>query len=452
MKDKIKGNKMKNYILITFLLLFTIGCTQKTNTGINTNDTEKVAIVNNDFLTENALHDAVRANDLKLTQFLIKQGAQINKKDKYGFSPLHLAVRLHNYDITKYLIFQGADVNTKDVYEDTPLLDSTRNDDTNISRVLICNGAERNVSDRHQMSTLNNSSKNNNKFISMLLRTDNIQEHCEGLTFIQPRKTGISINEINNTTNSKPRVCGTIINDDIIKIDLNLKDENKENYGLYNAKIDYNNNTWCADVTDPLPNGRYDVFATGYKKSNDKFNDAKQLKVYVIPGLYDALMMEFKNDFEPWGAQLDKDTLTFRFTKPSVLFYVGEKDLKDDYKQIIADFFPRYIKIISKYQEDIKNIIIEGHSSSEYSLGDNIAEKFELNRILSENRAKEVLKYSTNLQDELISEQIVWIVTVFKAEGLSSSQLIYDINGIEDKEKSRRVDYRIQTKNLEGGN
>ena len=469
---------MRNYIkrISAVVILITItGCSwtpnfmsdKKTTTVKNNQNnlnSNKATLVSNDFLTESALHDAVRSNDLELVKFLIKQGINKNTQDKYGYTPLHLAVRLHNYPITKYLIQQGANVNTHDVYDDTPLLDSTRNDDTDISKELICNGANRNVSDRHDMSTLHNSSKNKNQLITNLLRADNVNDLCGKKIIVQKVKSKIEkpivqkeniIQEVNlglkldvaSTINdNKPQICGNITQGDITTVRVLLKNEVQETFGEYNAKIN-DDKSWCADVEDELANGNYDVIANGFDNDNNEATDTAQTKIYVIEGLYNALMKEFKDDFEPWNAALDKDTLTFRFEKPEYLFAKGSDTLRAKYRSILSDFFPRYTKVLLNYKNEIQNVRIEGHTSSEYSAGKTTDEKYKLNQILSDKRANTVLRYSKSLDHRIVNNNITWINNIFRAKGFSSSQLIYNQDGTENQEKSRRVEFNIITNN-----
>jgi len=62
---------------------------------------------------------------------------------------------------------------------------------------------------------------------------------------------------------------------------------------------------------------------------------------------------------------------------------------------------------------------------------------------LSQNRTRAVLEYV--LSDTDISQnKRDWVKTTTTANGLSSSKLIYE-NGIENKERSRRVEFRVRT-------
>ena len=105
-------------------------------------------------------------------------------------------------------------------------------------------------------------------------------------------------------------------------------------------------------------------------------------------------MAEFGSDFDPWNAELDKDGLVFRFKKPEVLFTHGSSDLRDGFKKILDNFIPRYMKIIDKYKDQIKDVIIEGHTSSVYASAKNDVERYTKNKILSEKRAKHVYEYT----------------------------------------------------------
>lgn len=384
MKDKL--------LFLIFILFISHNINAKQLTQNNSFD-QQVSIVNNDFTTENALHDAVRANDIELVKLLIKQNILKNQPDQYGYTPLHLAVRLHNLEIVKYLIEQGADINTIDTYGDTPLLDSTRNNDTEISEFLICNGAYRNVVDKNNMSTLNNSSKNNNTYITKLLMANDLEPYCKK----------------EQTKNSED-----ITNDDI---DTSLDSENMINDDI-NTSLDTD-----AD-----------------KEVENKFIlDTKD-------EIYKALMEEFENDFTLWNASLEQDTLTFRLENTTLLFNPAQKNLKDNFKQILNDFFPRYIDVLLYFQSDIDQVIIEGHSSSEYSKGVDDEDKYNYNLKLSQDRADEVLRYLKDIDNKIILENFGWITTTLKSIGKSSSNLILNDDGTENKELSRRIDFIIKLK------
>lgn len=159
--------------------------------------------------------------------------------------------------------------------------------------------------------------------------------------------------------------------------------------------------------------------------------------------IYEQLQVEFKDDLKKWNAEIDKQSLAFRFKEPDVLFSVGEAEIKDKFKVILDDFFPRYIKILKQYQTDIEEIRIEGHTSSEWSKNMAQNEKtYFFNMKLSQDRTRATLEYCLMLPN--IATERLWIKQILTANGLSSSKPIL-VNGVEDNVHSRRVEFRIKT-------
>ena len=81
--------------------------------------------------------------------------------------------------------------------------------------------------------------------------------------------------------------------------------------------------------------------------------------------LYIDLQEEFKEDLKVWRATIDS-TLCIRFQEPAMLFDNDKAVLKPLFKDILNDFFPRYIKVLNRpeYKENIVEIRIEGHTDS----------------------------------------------------------------------------------------
>lgn len=159
--------------------------------------------------------------------------------------------------------------------------------------------------------------------------------------------------------------------------------------------------------------------------------------------IYNGLVKEFKNDLAKWDAEIERETLTFIFKSPDILFENGKADLNEKYKMILTDFFPRYMKVVGPNLASISEIRIEGHTSSIWNNLVSNKEAYFLNMQLSQDRTREVLQY-VYLLDKLSSEQLVWIKSHLAAVGLSSSKPIIE-NGKENYAKSRRVNFRIIT-------
>ena len=150
--------------------------------------------------------------------------------------------------------------------------------------------------------------------------------------------------------------------------------------------------------------------------------------------LYIDLQEEFKDDLTVWRATIDS-TLCVRFQEPSMLFSLNLATLKPLFKEILDDFFPRYIKVLKRpdYKNDIIEIRIEGHTDS---TGD-----YFYNMQLSQDRTRTVLQYCFNLMEE---DEKQWAKSIITANGLSSSQPII-LDGKEDRDLSRRVEFRVRT-------
>lgn len=159
--------------------------------------------------------------------------------------------------------------------------------------------------------------------------------------------------------------------------------------------------------------------------------------------IYWELEKEFKDDFPKWNAILDRKDLSIRFQEPEVLFGVGESTINDKFKMLLDDFFPRYIRILSsnEFKNKIEEIRIEGHTSSEWNGGTYGDIAYLNNMELSQGRTRNVLVYCLSLTSESLKD---WVKSKLTANGLSSSRII-TVDGIEDRNKSRRVEFKVRT-------
>ena len=161
--------------------------------------------------------------------------------------------------------------------------------------------------------------------------------------------------------------------------------------------------------------------------------------------LTNDLREEFSKNLKEWNATFDPSSLSIRFEYPEILFKVGSAELNDHFKTILNSFFPRFLQILNdpKYKNDIEEIRIEGHTSSEWEGEPSPRLAYFNNMELSQNRTRNVLEYLlSNIQDEQLFD---WTKKYVTANGLSSSKPILTPDGQEDKTRSRRVEFRIKT-------
>jgi len=159
--------------------------------------------------------------------------------------------------------------------------------------------------------------------------------------------------------------------------------------------------------------------------------------------IYDALVNAFEEDLERWDASIDKDSLTFVFNSPDILFKTGEIDLNPQYILLLADFFPRYMAALGPFKASINEVRIEGHTSSVWNRYTSDTDAYFLNMALSQGRTRSVLEHIYRL--ESVVAQQPWIKKHIAAVGFSSAKHVVDSLGNEDRDRSRRVSFRVIT-------
>ncbi|MCC4860868.1 cell envelope biogenesis protein OmpA [Vibrio splendidus] len=195
------------------------------------------------------------------------------------------------------------------------------------------------------------------------------------------------------------------------------------------------------------------VFMLKTQKESQKIKDVAVAYQENQVAIYDALVNEFKGDLDLWGAEIDKETLSFNFKSPDVLFANNQTKIKPAYKRILNQFFPRYIEVLKPFRDSIDEVRIEGHTSSAGLRGSTKEQAYFYNMRLSQGRTRSVLQYGYSL----MPEESDWITSRVAAVGFSSSRLV-KVDGLEDPEKSRRVSFRaitnadIQIKQILGEN
>lgn len=161
--------------------------------------------------------------------------------------------------------------------------------------------------------------------------------------------------------------------------------------------------------------------------------------------IYHALIDEFENDLEKWGAEIERDSLSFNFTSPEVLFANGRADLTTEFKIILDDFFPRYLHVMEAFKKSIQEIRIEGHTSSRWNQESSDEDAYFNNMRLSQSRTRSVLQYGVGI-DVIPSSQYHWVKKHVAAVGYSSSKLVFQPDGLtENEQRSRRVSFRVLT-------
>ena len=125
----------------------------------------------------------------------------------------------------------------------------------------------------------------------------------------------------------------------------------------------------------------------------------------------------------------------------SVFFESGKYTIKEEGKELLNRFVPVYLNVLlrDEYSDYLGEIIIEGHTDSQGS--------YETNLKLSQDRALQVALYCLNMP-ALSRAQKTKLQQILTAKGRSYSDLIY-VNGVEDADASRRVEFKFSLKDAE---
>ncbi len=128
---------------------------------------------------------------------------------------------------------------------------------------------------------------------------------------------------------------------------------------------------------------------------------------------------------------------------------VSDKPGFHDLDHVLYTDFNESGKIPNPNPKQLANaaaIRIEGHTSSEWSNSVNDTDAFIQNMELSQERTRAVLNFSMDIQG--LRNLNPWMRKTVSANGLSSARLVMK-NNIEDKKRSRRVEFTIRTKTKE---
>lgn len=134
--------------------------------------------LNNAFAQQRAksLDQAIVDGDVEQVKSQLSAGADVNSKNRMGWTLLHTAIRNRRSEIINLLIDKGADVNARDNRGRTPLHFAVETGQKEVVEQLIAKGAEINVMDIQADNALSLANKNNQTEIAELLKKHGARE------------------------------------------------------------------------------------------------------------------------------------------------------------------------------------------------------------------------------------------------------------------------------------
>lgn len=110
---------------------------------------------------------------VKMADYLIEEGVNINYRSKDGLTPLHDLIMSSRRDIAKYIIKQGADINAVDNIGISPLMYAIKIEPLTFIEFLIKNGANVNIKSSDRTTALHRAIlRNDIEIVKLLIDAD----------------------------------------------------------------------------------------------------------------------------------------------------------------------------------------------------------------------------------------------------------------------------------------
>jgi len=164
---------------------------------------------------------------------------------------------------------------------------------------------------------------------------------------------------------------------------------------------------------------------------------AQRSSGHNVGSFYKQLCEVFESEIQANKISI-KENLTITLTDKSLYFNVGEYQLNSNQKRFLKDFSNKLTHFLSLHKAIINTLEVNGHTSSEWG-SSNFEMRYIKNADLSLKRSFETLKYIFINADAQTQQ---WLTEILQGSGSSYRDTIV-LNGIEDKEKSRRVSFKI---------
>ena len=170
--------------------------------------------------------------------------------------------------------------------------------------------------------------------------------------------------------------------------------------------------------------------------------NAQALRIDNLIGIRTTMIQDLSDSLSSANlkAAVDPGTGDIKLDS-SVLFETGSAGIRPEGRELLDRFIPVYLDVLlrDEYADYLGEIIIEGHTDTDGT--------YESNLKLSQNRALQVALYCLNMPS-LTPAQRTKLQQILTATGRSESDPVI-INGVEDKEASRRVEFKFRLKDAE---
>jgi len=206
-----------------------------------------------------------------------------------------------------------------------------------------------------------------------------------------------------------------------------------ENYDIFNAvTILHNSQAAVVGIYTDEDSQESNMWITKLNR------DATMAQISThISNFYTRLCEIFKEEIDAKQIRIRED-LSIEFIDKRLYFSVGKYALTKTQQIFIDKFSKKLIPFLYANRDVIKTLEVNGHTSSEWKSSD-FTDRYLNNEKLSMERSYSTLSYIFKTQS---ASTQTWLSKVFKGSGVSYSKSVM-FNNEEDKEKSRRVTFKI---------
>ena len=223
----------------------------------------------------------------------------------------------------------------------------------------------------------------------------------------------------------------------LLEFDLKTKEQNDTNEKLSAEILSRQNIISLKDEELALLADKLLVQTQIHQKMVEEF-DITKVKIKNLTGIKLNVIAKLREKLGK-SINIDEKSGAIKFSS-NILFDQNEYKLKEESKKELSIVLKKYLNTLvgdKEMRKFIESITIEGHTNSDGSYLSNLQ--------LSQQRALAVMQflYDSNIIDKNL------LSTYVNSSGRSSSDLILDKNGVEDKDASRRIEIKFAIKNEE---
>lgn len=169
----------------------------------------------------------------------------------------------------------------------------------------------------------------------------------------------------------------------------------------------------------------------------------QQQKLDALVGVRSEIIQRLSSALTAANLRAAVDNTTGDIVLDSAVFFdTNSNIIKDSGRELLSRFLPVYLGVLMspEYADYVGEIVIEGHTDSDGTYINNLK--------LSQNRALSVAEYCLNLLNASPRQQSLF-KELLTAKGRSFSDPVFNADGTENKEASRRVEFKFRLKDSE---